>query len=84
VGALDRSRSSEVAKQISLGDTLGALIATVLPSAVYGCTVWGLRGIVLPSDWAGWYIVWLVAGLAGLVAGVLPAIYIFGYSKGVA
>jgi hypothetical protein len=75
---------AEVAKQDSLGEALDALITTVLPAAVYGCTVWGLHVVVLPSDWVGWYIVWLVAGLVGLVVGFLPAIYVFGYLVGLA
>jgi hypothetical protein len=82
--AVVRSWSAEVRRQFSLGEALDALIAAVLPPAVYGCTVWGLQAAVSPSDWVGWFIVLLVAGLAGLVSGVLPAFYIFGYSWGVA
>jgi hypothetical protein len=84
VRAVVRSRSAGVAKQISLGETLDALVAAVLPSAVYGCTAWALLAVVQPSDWVGWFSVALVAGLVGLVAGLLPAFYIVGYSWGVA
>jgi hypothetical protein len=82
--AVIRSRSAEVAQQNNLGEDLDALIAAVLPPAVYGCTVWGLEVVVQPSDWAGWIMVSLVAGLVGLVLGVLGVFYIFGYSMGVA
>jgi hypothetical protein len=82
--AVDRSWRAELRWHFSLGGALGALIAAVLPAAVYGCTVWGLQAAVSPSDWVGWFIVLLVAGLAGLVSGVLPAFYVFGYSFGVA
>jgi hypothetical protein len=39
VHAVVRSRSSAVARRISPGETLNALIAAVLPAVVYGC--WG-------------------------------------------
>lgn len=79
-----RSRSSKVAQQVSLGETLNALIAAGLPTVVYGCTVWGWQVLFPASGWTGWITVWLVAGLVTLVAGLLPAIYIVGYSWGVA
>jgi putative exporter of polyketide antibiotics len=83
VHAVVRSGSSKVAQRVSLGETLNALIAAGLPTVVYGCTVWGWQVLVLASGWAGWVAVWLVAGLVTLVAGLLPAIYIVGYSWGV-
>lgn len=83
VRAVVRSRSAKVAHQISLGETLDALIAAGLPAVVYGCTVWGWHVLVRTSGWMGWIAVWL-AGLVTLVAGLLPAFYIVGYSFGVA
>jgi hypothetical protein len=83
VHAVSRSRSQKVAEQISRGETLDAAIAALLPAAVCGCTVWGLR-LLLPSPGWGWIPALLVAGFVTLVAGVLPAFYIVGYSQGVA
>jgi hypothetical protein len=82
--AVIRSRPAEVARQISRGDTLNALIAAVLPAVVYGCTVWGSQILISPANWTGWIAVSAVAGLVTLVAGCLPAIYVIGYSIGVA
>jgi hypothetical protein len=80
--AMSRSRLPKVVEQTSVGETLDALIATVLPAAVYGCAVWGLRELIPSSSWAGWIPALLVAGLVTLVVGSLSALYIFGYSLG--
>jgi hypothetical protein len=82
--AMFRSRSSEVAGQAGAGERLDALAAAVLPAAVYGCTVWGLRVLVPSAHWAAWVTVSLVAGLVTLAAGFGPAIYLVGYSWGLA
>jgi hypothetical protein len=84
VHAVVRSRSSEVAQRIRLGETLNALIAAVLPAVVYGSTAWGSQILISPANWTGWIAVFAVAGLVTLVLGCLAAVYIVGYSMGVA
>jgi hypothetical protein len=84
VPAVIRSRSSEVARRISRGDTLNATIAAVLPAVVYGCTVWGSQILISPATWTGWIAVFAVAGLVTLTAGCLAAMYVIGYAMGVA
>jgi hypothetical protein len=84
VPAVIKSRSPEVARRISRGDTLNALIAAVLPAVVYGCAVWGSQILISPATWTGWIAVFAVAGLVTLLTGALAAVYILGYSIGVA
>jgi uncharacterized membrane protein len=84
VHAVTRSRSPWVPRRISTGETLVALIAAVLPAVVYGCTVWGSQILISPANWTGWIAVAAVAGLVTLVVDCLAAIYILGYSMGVA
>ena len=82
--AIDKSSSPQARGRIRLRDTLGAVAAAVVPAAVYGCAVWALRAVAPSSHWVSWIIVLEVAGLVGVVAGFLPAMYVFGYSLGVA
>src|SRR5215475_5957195 len=82
--AIDESRSPRVAGQFSFGEKLAAMAAAVLPAAIYGCAIWALRVVVPSSHWMGWVVVLLMAGLVGVVAGFLPAMYVFGYALGVA
>jgi hypothetical protein len=84
VHAVVRSRSSAVARRISPGETLNALIAAVLPAVVYGCTVWGAKILISPASWTGWIAVFAVAGLVTLLVGCMAAVYIVGYSIGIA